>query len=115
MMTWTQENTPANALSGLLVLAAKVREPHSLQNRPSVRFSINNILVYMGGTSISIALSSFIKIYCTRLHVDKIFVSLFISRGSYVFLTTILIGSVLCFMFFYILRKLLMLAESCFG
>ena len=112
MITWTQQNTPANALRGLLVLTVKVRWPLSLQNRPSVRFSTNNILEYMGRTSISIALSSFVKIYCTRLHLDEILVSLFISKGSYVFLTTILIGSVLCFMFLYILRKLLMLAES---
>ena len=70
----------------------------------------------MGGTSIIfIALSSFVKIYCTRLHLDEILVTRFISKGSYVFLTTILIRSVLCFMFLYILRKLLMLAESRFG
>ena len=30
MITWTQQNTPANALRGLLALTAKVRWPLSL-------------------------------------------------------------------------------------
>ena len=53
MMTWTQQNTPANAHRGLLVLTAKVRLPLSLQNLPSGLFSQYKQHTYMGGTSIS--------------------------------------------------------------
>lgn len=53
MMTWTQQNTPANAHHGLLVLTAKVGQ------------SIQTTYVH-GRYFYFIALWSFVKIYCTH-------------------------------------------------